>query len=367
MKNIAIVDPASYALTYDYYFIKSLSKSYNIFFYCSKTAFNYEFIEEIKSLPNVTVLEFKVSGVNKIKGIYNFIKLYFKLFLNRKSYSSINIQWSVIPLIEFFFFLSFRGKLIFTMHNSVPHNSKRKTTLFNKFASKISQYNVFVSEYTKGVFEKNYSFKSCRNIVFQHGAMPLTLKRINSTVSSEILSTQTNLREVSNMKLIFWGNIKHYKGVDFLVDNIDSLSQNDLDLEVYGKYDHKLKYLHNQILNSGHRSVNDYLPLDYVESILNQDNSLVILPYRNSSQSGIMYNCISIGKPFICSNVGESAFFLKSNNLSNLVFEFDNLSSLIDAIKYFQTNREMVESKFNDFKNSYSWEYDTKTVKYVFG
>ncbi|HFN5758622.1 TPA: hypothetical protein ACHFML_004596, partial [Escherichia coli] len=82
-KKIAIIDPASYALPYDYFYIKSLCTYYDIDFYCSHTKYNPEYIEKIKSLDGVNVYLFNVSNTNKFVGTINYLRLLFFVFINK--------------------------------------------------------------------------------------------------------------------------------------------------------------------------------------------------------------------------------------------------------------------------------------------
>ncbi|EJD6410999.1 glycosyltransferase [Providencia huaxiensis] len=360
MKTIAIVDPASYALTYDYQYIKTLAKKYKIDFYCSSTKFNHEYINKISNLENVCLLEYNISNGNKIIGLKNLFIMYVKILSSYKKYSSINFQWSIFPLIEIPFFCIIKNKLLFTFHNSVPHKTEKKTVWFNKIISRISKKNIFVSTYTKNIFEKNYGFYNNKNHILNHGVMPLT----DSTSQFENKPIEPFMPQ--SVTLVFWGNIKEYKGVDMLLSLAPSLHLNNIKLNVYGKYDDDLIYIHNKLNELNHSSVNDYLPLDYIERILIDKDTLMVLPYKRGSQSGVMFNCLALGTPFISSNVGESAKFLADNDLTEMVFVYGDNESLLKSVNFFIANKTVVIEKFDKLKRRYSWEYDDSIIEEIF-
>ena len=367
MGKIAIVDPASYALTYDFYYIKSLSNHYKIDFYCSKTSFNYEYVDKIRKLPNVDVYEFHVSDFPPVLGVFSLFFMYLRLLLCYRKYTSINFQWSVLKVVDFFVLFIIRNKLVFTFHNSVPHNSQRKTTYFNKVISFISKRNLFVSDYTRCDFECNYTGVSiAKNFTLQHGIMPLFQQEDYDHTCRENPRRFYETNYGFTPKIIFWGNVKPYKGLDFLVDSLPTLKEKGIELEVYGKYDSNMLYLHDKLNSYGALSINEYLPLPKVQEILSQDNSLIILPYKKATQSGIMYNCLALERPFICSDTGEPAYFLQQLGLGKLVFEYGNISSLLSSIFFFVENEKYIKECISKAKEKYSWQYEPITLKNIF-
>jgi hypothetical protein len=60
--KIAIIDPSSYTLPYDYYYLKEISKYYKIDFYYSKTQYNYETINQINDTDNIKLIEYNISS-----------------------------------------------------------------------------------------------------------------------------------------------------------------------------------------------------------------------------------------------------------------------------------------------------------------
>lgn len=358
MKRIAIVDPASYALTYDYQYIKALSRYYDVDFYCSYTKYNYDYIGKIKKLNNVNVFEYNVSGVNRFVGLLNLLGVFFSLVFKSSRYTSINVQWSVVPLLEIPFYFILKNKLIYTFHNSKPHNSNSKTSLVNRLISKLSKCNLFVSDFTKKTFEDDYCYTNSKNLVLKHGVMPLS-DDCNQVVSSDDNSNTLNL--------VFWGNVKPYKGLEFILDCVPFLQKEGIPVKVYGKFDYNQLYIHRKLIEMNQESINDYLPLDYIHSILLNRDNLLVLPYKNGSQSGIMYNCLACGTPFISSNTGESAQFLRRHGLGKLVFEYGNVHSLLCSIDYYSREKKDILSKFKSLKDEYSWCYDSVNLKRIFG
>lgn len=356
-KNIAIVDPASYSLPYDYHFISSLSSVFNIDFYCSLTNYNSSYIDKIKALNNVNVILFNVSKTNKFKGFFSLVYLYFSLLKSRNKYNSINVVWSVFFPVEYLFFYLIRKKLIFTFHNAKPHDFSGDIYHFFKYISKITKFNLFVSAYTEEKFHNIYSSDRNKNIVLNHGYMPL----IDSDVElDECSCTNTEFR------LVFWGNVKPYKGLQFLVDSLSVIKEHNINLEVYGKFDASLLHLFDYLLVNAVTVINDYVELGFIYNKLTLENSLLVLPYVSASQSGIMFNCLAHNIPFVSSDTGETAMLLKNNGLSKLVFTYGDTKSLLSSIEYYKNNKKYVLSVLNEIKKDYSWSYSDSCLHRLF-
>lgn len=361
MKKIAIVDPSSYALPYDYFYIKALSKFYFIDFYCSSSNYNSDMLYKISDIKGVNVFQYRVSGVNRITGVSNLLLMYKDIFLNAKRYSSINIQWSIIYFFDVFFYALIKNKLVFTFHNAKPHTEHRNTYFPNHVYSRLSKRNIFVSQYTFKTFENDYGFCSEKNFILPHGCMPLTDN------ANEVIFKPNSTPEIGvDKKIIFWGNVKGYKGLDFIVELVDDFRKGKFFLEVYGKYDNDLVYLHDKILDSNFISKNEYMDLNEVVDILTKDNTVLVLPYKNASQSGIMYNCLAHGIPFVSSRVGESARFLQENKLGELVFDYGNKESLFKALNYYFDNKSDIMSTLLKLKGNYSWVYSKHLLQRIF-
>ncbi|ENL6904420.1 glycosyltransferase [Enterobacter ludwigii] len=358
MERIAIIDPASYALPYDFFYVKSLSQHYNIDFYCSRTKYNYEYVQRIKTLPNVIVYEYSISGVNKYIGVLNYIRMLFTIVSSSKKYSSINLQWSLVTLIELAFLLFVKSKLIVTFHNSVPHGKARKAYFKSKAISFIANKLLFVSNYTRDDFlllYGNISNIKDKMFVLNHGVMPLN---IDEKMIEEFTTPPK--------RIVFWGNVKDYKGVDFLAEAIPFINRKGYSLEVYGKFDKDKKNLYNKLTQAGVKVVDQYLKLDEIEEILSS-NIILALPYKAASQSGVMYTALYYNTVMIATDCGDPHEFLKECNLEKLSFKYNDLDSLEKSLDYLTDNYETVKERIKLSKSKYHWDYPYTVLDNIFG
>ncbi|HHA1479966.1 TPA: glycosyltransferase family 4 protein [Enterobacter hormaechei subsp. xiangfangensis] len=355
MGKIAIIDPASYALPYDYFYVKSLSSFYKVDFYCSSTKFNYDYVEKLRLLPNVTVHEFQVSGVNKFRGLINYIKLLMKVALSSQKYKAINLQWSLVTFFEVIFFFYVRSKLIVTFHNSVPHNKPRKAYRNIKILAHMANKLLFVSNYTRNDFLDLYGFAKQKCFVLNHGVMPIN----NEHFHCKIFSSPPR-------RIVFWGNIKDYKGVDFLLDALPLFKKKGFSLEVYGKFDENKKALAQKLYHNGVKVIDGYLNLDEVEKLLSS-NIALILPYKAASQSGVMYTALNYNTIILATNCGDPYEFLKECDLKELSFKYNDLISLEKSLDYLSVNHEIIKERIISSKEKYNWAFPASVLNNIFG
>jgi glycosyltransferase involved in cell wall biosynthesis len=350
-----VVDPSSYSLPYDFYYITELSKTYQVDFFYSECTSNYEYISQLKKAKKIQLFEYKVSPscTNKLYGLMNYFLMLKFIWLSRKSYGKIHFIWSVFFPFEFVLFLGIREKLIFTFHNDVPHSFKKKVFWPYKIIMKLASKIVFVSNYTMKNFIKNYGAHSDYHLI-SHGVMPIgTLSNIQSATNVQI-----------EKKLLFWGRVEEYKGVD-VFGNFNL----DWPVEIYGKWSSQLTSLKRKLSSIDGVFINDsYLPSAELSTLLSRE-VVFILPYKDATQSGVLYTLLAYGKVFISSNVGENNDFLIKYGLEQLIFNREDQESIRRAINYAFSEYKEIKSKLLCIKNEHEWvnTMNTENVEKLYG
>ena len=201
------------------------------------------------------------------------------IFGRRGTYKKIHFIWSVLFLVEAPLFFLIKDKFIFTFHNDVPHNYIKKTFLPYKAIMKLASTIVFVSNYTKNRFTENYGVHKDSQLI-QHGIMPV------ETLATDDLSNEFEKEK----RILFWGRVEAYKGVD-----IFSSFNFKWPVEIYGRWSKDLMPLKNKL--SKHKAIymyNALLSFDVLSIMLSQD-AVFILPYKDATQSGVLYTLLAYG------------------------------------------------------------------------
>ena len=107
--------------------------------------------------------------------------------------------------------------------------------------------------------------------------------------------------------LLFFGNIREYKGLDVLINAVPAIVKQipDLNVIIAGEGDLAPYQLLMEVCD---RSVfeihNEFVPDDVVASLF-QRSTLVVLPYtKMSGMSGVLNVAYAFGKPVVVSDVG---------------------------------------------------------------
>lgn len=341
MTTIAIIDPASHTLPYDFFYINEVSKYYKVDFYYSSTKYNYEYINKLRNNVNVNLIEYTISSsvIDKIRGLGNYIRMLFEISYKKNRYNKIHFMWSLYVPIEEIFFKLYGDKFIFTFHNNVPHSFTGKVFKPYQKINKLASKKIFVSQFTQDAFILSYE-KVGQYFLVNHGIMPLD-------------DFEQKYKDGSKAKeeICFWGRVEEYKGLDIFKDKLQNYQ-----IKIYGKWNQNLKQLQNYLGSKKNiQIIDDYLSTDELLKLL-QENSVFILPYKDATQSGVLYTLLAYKKVFISSDVGENSKFLKENGFAQLVFNRDDEKSVIRAFEYAKDNYFEIKLKFEKLKQKYKWE-----------
>lgn len=132
--------------------------------------------------------------------------------------------------------------------------------------------------------------------------------------------------------LLFFGRIWGYKGLQYLIDAEPIISQAipDVRIIIAGQGESIEKYKRN-IVNLDRFEIHDrFIPNDEVAAFF-QQASLVVLPYIEASQSGVVAIAYAFGKPVVATNVGGLPDVVQ-NGQSGLLVPPADAQSLAQAV-----------------------------------
>lgn len=222
---------------------------------------------------------------------------------------------SVLFLIDLsIIFISNTG-LFFTVHNTYNHEKKyvRFERLINEFTF-IFADNVTVKCHAAGkIIEEEYILAdSDQFTVVPDGnyidAYPNT---INKSTARERLSVDSE-----SFVYLYFGQIRHYKGVDILIEVFKQLEEQDAELWIVGNpYDKKIRNgIETQVdADNNITSVLKFIPADNIQEYFNMADVLV-LPYREILNSGSVHLGLTFGLPVIAPEMGCIPCVVSSEN-----------------------------------------------------
>lgn len=282
--------------------------------------------------------------------------LFIKLYKIIKIFNpSIVHFFSVHPLNLFIYFICYKKKCIFTLHDVIPHPGE-KINIFIKmynYIIKIIAYKIVVhSKYAQKCLE---SFKS------------------KSVVLPLCGSLKKNRDYIKGNFIMFFGRIRSYKGLDIFIKAAEEAIS----------YSPKMKFV---IAGSGEMDL-------YLELIKHKENFLVfnkyisviesdflfqsckflVLPYYSATQSGVVPLAFSYGKPVIVTNVGALPEMVEDNcglvvnvsinEIAKSMVELWENKEKYDRMcrkvryKYQKTySKEYMENEFENFYNRFLYK-----------
>ena len=160
---------------------------------------------------------------------------------------------------------------------------------------------------------------------------------------------------------MFFGYVRKYKGLNFLIDALpEILKKVNVKLLIVGEfYEDETKY-REQIahlnLENNVKVVSDFVPDEKVKYFFSACD-VVILPYADATQSGIIQIAYFYDKPVIATNVGGLSEAVLDNK-TGLIIKAKSSEAIAEAvIKFYEEN---LEEKFSrnssEEKEKYSWE-----------
>lgn len=172
--------------------------------------------------------------------------------------------------------------------------------------------------------------------------------------------------------LLFFGFVREYKGLKHLLNSMPLIIEKmgNCKLLVVGSFgDDKQDYLDMIEKNGVSASVflkDTYTPDDEVEKYFAAAD-IVVLPYEDATQSGIVQIAYGFEKPVLVTNVGGLPDVV-TNDKTGYVVEPKNPEAIYKAVlDYFSNNRfEEFNEEIKKEAFRFSWEHMTESIDSLF-
>lgn len=148
-------------------------------------------------------------------------------------------------------------------------------------------------------------------------------------------------RRDAAVRLLFFGMVRHYKGVDLLIDALADVDE--LELRVAGHFWEPVEQYREQVERLGLQQRVELLPgyvdADQIEQHLAWADVLV-LPYRTATASYVSAIGRASGRPVIVTRTGALADDV-ADDVDGLVIEPDDVAALVDALRRVRDHDEV--------------------------
>ena len=313
-------------------------------------------------------------GVKLIEYLIN--RSRFEKIVKKKKPDVIHFQF--LPLLEFFKtyelqkFDEYKAlgiKIVYTVHNVLPHNIEQKyKDVYQKVYQKSDKLIVHTKQAQRKLIE-DFGIPEEKIELIPHGLLETNHKDKEKNEARKILKIKKD-REL----VLFFGGISPYKGLEFLIDTWNKVEQKEKKLLIIAgsgpkKYLNKLNYLIEDKNLSRSIETRFYFIPDEELSLLLDASDIVVYPYKKITQSGALFLGMGKGKPVITTKVGGFLEVIREGENGEMV-EYGNAVEFAERINYLLQNdnyrKLLAENALKEMKEKYSWDLIAKKTLTVY-
>lgn len=241
--------------------------------------------------------------------------------------------------------LSYRKKMLLVVHDPFLHSGENVLTdiYLRKIHFGLIKHKMLLNENQKDEF------------IAHHNYNPENIHTSFLSVYDFLKYCKTAEEKTSsNFNVLFFGRISPYKGIKFLLDAfVDILSTGkysdisliiagsgnfDFDIESYKQYP-EIKIL------------NEYIyPKDLANLI--SASSVVVCPYTDATQSGVIMSAYAFKKPVIATNVGGLPEMVRDRE-TGIIIEPRNSKEISTAVLELYHNKNLLEEMSSNIEKLY--------------
>ena len=252
------------------------------------------------------------------------------------------------------FFLAFpflkKNPIIDTFHDPKPHLGENTLRFQLKIRSSLKHSTQFIVHGNKLKKDMIEYYDISEDLIH---VIPLGNLSI-------IKNWQTMVFNENPNTVLFFGRISKYKGLEYLIQAETLISKEipDVKIIIAGKRDKFNKY-EKMIINKDRFIIKNYIISNEEISELFQKASLIVLPYLEATQSGIIPLAYVFGKPVVVTNVGALSDVVE-NGKTGFIVPPKNPKALADAVikllRYDKLRKEMGKNAYNFAMTELSWD-----------
>jgi glycosyltransferase involved in cell wall biosynthesis len=207
----------------------------------------------------------------------------------------VHYQWLPIPGLDRHLLPPKRPR-VYTMHWRLPEAGSRIGRSLTKLLAQMDAV-VVHSEHGAGRLRSDFGVPADRLRVIPHGAFDYLTRQ------EDEVPLPAELQAVEGPVILAFGLIRPYKGTDVLLDAFSRIERGELwivgmpRMSVDG-----LRRLADRARGRV-RFVDRFIPDAEIPAFMRRAD-VVVLPYRNIEQSGVLYTALAFGRPLVLSSVG---------------------------------------------------------------
>jgi glycosyltransferase involved in cell wall biosynthesis len=207
----------------------------------------------------------------------------------------VHYQWLPIPSLDRRLLAPKRPR-VYTMHWRLPEADSRIGRALTKLLAQMDAV-VVHSEHGAGRLRSDFGVPAERLRVIPHGAFDYLTRQENEA------PLPVQLEGVQGPVILAFGLIRPYKGTDVLLEAFSRVERGELWIVGMPRMPmDELRELADRARGTV-RFIDRFIPDNEIPAFMRRAD-LVVLPYRNIEQSGVLYTALAFGRPLVLSSVG---------------------------------------------------------------
>lgn len=285
--------------------------------YCANEYPELSFLQEWISLEHVFILNMPLPhdySPDNLRVVWQCMRK-----IRRERYDIIHVteplRYSFFPLYMF------RSRMIMTIHDPIPHscNYNKRNLRHRWMAFKMVKDFILLNRHQTDEFSSNY------HIAKNH------IRHLRLGVYYHLSKLPAGKALFPTPYILFFGTINGNKGIEYLCETMTRVfdKKPDLHLVIAGKGDFYFdisKYAQDPRVHIMNRFITDDEQVSLISNC-----EMVVCPYIDATQSGVIMSAFGLNKPVIASNVGGLGEMFESGR-HGLLVEPRNVEDLTQAI-----------------------------------
>ena len=284
-----------------------------------------------------------------------------------QSMKIIHVQWCMVPILDVFFFVLARGlgfRIIYTVHNALPHGNRRKTTKWQyRQLYRLANALIVLGEAVgRDVTQLVLCEAQDKLHIIEHG---LLLPKIPLPSRGEARN-RLKLDDGDDVVLYF-GRISAYKGITDLIEALDLTVKKRPKLKLF------IAGIPHEPFDPFEKQINDLGLADNISAFpefvseefkmaLYAAADICVLPHRDPSQSAMGLEALAFGKPMIVTNAGALPD-LVDHGKTGYIVPVQDPAAIANALSAFFAHSRVEQQEMADSSRRYGLKrFDWKVV-----
>ena len=308
----------------------------------------------------------------------NLIQYYFRLLLTVVRFRGRTIHFNGLLTSRFILFdglllpVWFRlwaGRYIHTAHNALPH-SRENSPLFRRVYRWVYRFPHTIVAHTD---------KVARQLETEFGVDPARIKVISIGLNEEVPETSLSV-EAARRQLglpadgpiaLFFGKVEPYKGVDRLGETWGMVRTPAAHLFIAGwcpEADYA-QQIRDAIARSPRAATMEWregFMINETVAVWFKACDVVVMPYRNIYQSGVVFLCLRFGVPIVATNVGSLTEYIDQD--SGIITATNDPAGIAAGLdKFFENQGRFNRADIARRAEKYGWNRQCAAIKHLYG